>query len=75
MKYVANLLVAINNVASAEAIGAGDLTGPYLSQFLWKPLVYGLALQDRGRDAVLAKIGVEAGASTLFTRPPCFSGT
>jgi glutaminase len=37
----------------------GDSTAPFTIQSISKPLVYGLALQDHGRDAVLAKIGVE----------------
>jgi glutaminase len=31
---------------------------PFTIQSISKPLVYGLAVEDRGRDAVLAKIGV-----------------
>jgi glutaminase len=37
----------------------GDSGSPFSIQSISKPLIYGLALQDRGRDAVLAKIGVE----------------
>ena len=37
----------------------GDSSSPFTIQSISKPLVYGLALQDRGRDAVLSRIGVE----------------
>ena len=37
----------------------GDTRQPFTIQSISKPLVYGLAIEDRGRDAVLAKIGVE----------------
>jgi glutaminase len=37
----------------------GDSGSPFTIQSISKPLVYGLALQDRGREAVLARIGVE----------------
>ena len=37
----------------------GDTRQPFTIQSISKPFVYGLALEDRGRDAVLAKIGVE----------------
>ncbi|MBY0275709.1 glutaminase A [Candidatus Binatia bacterium] len=37
----------------------GDTRQPFTIQSISKPLVYGLALEDRGRDQVLAKIGVE----------------
>jgi len=37
----------------------GDTAQPFTLQSLSKPLVYGLALEDHGLDAVLAKIGVE----------------
>ena len=37
----------------------GDSTSSITVQSISKPLVYGLALQDRGRAAVLAWIGVE----------------
>jgi glutaminase len=38
---------------------AGDSRRPFTIQSISKPFVYGLALEDRGHDAVLAKIGVE----------------
>jgi glutaminase len=37
----------------------GDTRQPYTIQSISKPLVYGLALKDRGREAVLNTIGVE----------------
>lgn len=37
----------------------GDSRHPFTIQSVSKPFVYGLALQDRGRDAVLEKIGTE----------------
>jgi glutaminase len=37
----------------------GDTRQPFTIQSISKPFVYGLAIEDRGREAVLAKIGVE----------------
>ena len=37
----------------------GDSRQPFTIQSISKPLVYGLALEDRGRESVLKKIGVE----------------
>ena len=37
----------------------GDTRQPFTIQSISKPLVYGLALEDRGREAVLKAIGVE----------------
>jgi glutaminase len=37
----------------------GDTRQPFTIQSISKPFVYALALQDRGRDAVLDKVGVE----------------
>ncbi len=37
----------------------GDSRQPFTIQSISKPLTYGLALEDRGTDQVLAKIGVE----------------
>ena len=37
----------------------GDTRQPFTIQSISKPLVYGLALEDQGRGAVLARIGVE----------------
>jgi len=42
-----------------RAYEVGDTRQPFTIQSISKPFVYGLALEDRGRDAVLAKIGVE----------------
>jgi glutaminase len=38
----------------------GDSRQPFTIQSISKPLTYGLALEQHGEDAVLAKIGVEA---------------
>ncbi len=38
---------------------AGDTRQPFTIQSISKALVYGLALEDRGLDAVLGKVGVE----------------
>jgi glutaminase len=43
----------------------GDANSPFTIQSISKPLVYGLALQDRGRDAVLARVGVEPSGDTF----------
>jgi len=37
----------------------GDTRQLFTIQSISKPIAYGLALEDRGRDAVLAKVGVE----------------
>jgi glutaminase len=37
----------------------GDTAAPFTIQSISKPFVYAMALADRGRDAVLSKIGVE----------------
>ncbi len=37
----------------------GDTRQPFTIQSISKPIVYGIALEDRGLDAVLNKIGVE----------------
>ncbi len=50
-------------IAVATTDGAvyevGDTRIPFTIQSISKPLVYGLALEDRGKDAVLKKVGVE----------------
>jgi glutaminase len=50
-------------IAVATTDGAvyevGDTRIPFTIQSISKPLVYGLALMDHGKDAVLGKIGVE----------------
>jgi glutaminase len=38
---------------------AGDTRQPFTIQSISKPFVYGLALEDHGREAVLNKVGVE----------------
>lgn len=42
-----------------QIVDVGDHQQPFTIQSVSKPLVFGLALEDRGRDAVLAKVGVE----------------
>jgi glutaminase len=37
----------------------GDTRQPFTIQSISKPFVYGLALEDRGAEAVLARVGVE----------------
>ena len=37
----------------------GDTRQPFTIQSISKPFAYGLALEDRGKDAVLARVGVE----------------
>ncbi|MFN2425112.1 MAG: glutaminase A [Candidatus Binatia bacterium] len=50
-------------IAVATTDGAvyevGDTRVPFTIQSISKPLVYGLALEDRGKDSVLKRIGVE----------------
>ena len=45
--------------ADGYAYEVGDSRRPFTMQSISKPLLYGLALQDHGRDAILARIGVE----------------
>ena len=42
-----------------ERYEIGDTSQQFTLQSISKPLVYGLALEDRGRDEVLARVGVE----------------
>jgi glutaminase len=42
-----------------ETYDAGDHAQPFSIQSVSKPFVFGQALDDHGRDAVLAKVGVE----------------
>ncbi len=42
-----------------ELYEVGDSRQPFTIQSISKPFVYGLALEDRGKDSVLRKIGVE----------------
>ncbi len=42
-----------------ELYASGDADVPFTIQSISKPFVYGLALEDRGVDAVLERIGVE----------------
>lgn len=64
--YIPELLKADPSwfgIAVATSDGAvyevGDTRQPFTIQSISKPLVYGLALEDRGKDAVQKKIGVE----------------
>lgn len=64
--YIPELLTADPDhfgIALATADGAvyavGDVDVPFTIQSVSKPFVYGMALQDHGLDAVMAKIGVE----------------
>jgi glutaminase len=45
--------------AVGEAHAMGDCDTPFALQSLSKVFVYGLALEDRGRDEVLRRVGVE----------------
>jgi len=45
--------------ATGSVYAVGDTQQEFTIQSISKPFVYGLALEDHGRDAVLAKIGVE----------------
>lgn len=42
-----------------ESIDQGDVDVPFTIQSVSKPFVYGLALQDHGRDFLLSRVGVE----------------
>lgn len=45
--------------ASGQIYEIGDYDKSFTIQSISKPFVYGLALEDRGREAVLEKVGVE----------------
>jgi glutaminase len=45
--------------AEGHSYSVGDADLPFSIQSVSKPFVFGAALEDRGRDAVLARIGVE----------------
>jgi glutaminase len=45
--------------ADGHLYEVGQARAPFTIQSIAKPLVYGLVLQDHGRDAVLERIGVE----------------
>ena len=45
--------------ADGHVYDAGDANHPFTIQSISKPFVLGMALEDRGRDEVLARIGVE----------------
>lgn len=42
-----------------QHIGIGDFEEPFTMQSVSKPFVFGLALEDHGRDAVLSRVGVQ----------------
>ena len=42
-----------------QVFSVGDVDAPFTIQSIAKPFVYGLALQDNGRDAMLEKVGLE----------------
>src|SRR5204863_8064269 len=44
---------------SGSVYEVGDTAQPFTIQSISKPFVYGLALEDNGRPAVLQKVGVE----------------
>ena len=52
-------LAAVFAMVDGPAYGAGDVQTHFTMQSLSKPFVYALALEDRGFDAVLNKVGVE----------------
>ncbi len=45
--------------ADGHVYEVGDFDLPFTIQSISKPFVFGMALEDRGRDAVLSRIGVE----------------
>src|SRR6266545_5568009 len=45
--------------ANGTVYEAGDSTQPFTIQSISKPFVYGLALEDHGRQQVIAKVGLE----------------
>lgn len=45
--------------AAGEVLAVGDHDQPFTIQSVSKPFVYGMALDDHGRDGVLARVGVE----------------
>ena len=45
--------------AEGHVYAVGDADLPFSIQSISKPFVWGAALEDRGRDAMLARIGVE----------------
>lgn len=47
--------------------GAGDYDQPFTLQSLSKVFVYGMALEDRGRERVLEKVGVEPSGDPFYS--------
>src|SRR6266849_5418019 len=45
--------------ANGAIYEAGDSGQPFTIQSISKPFIYGLALEDHGREVVLQKVGVE----------------
>jgi glutaminase len=45
--------------ADGEVFEIGDAGTPFTIQSISKPLVFGMALAERGNDAVLERVGVE----------------
>jgi len=50
--------IAVTSVAGTQ-IAVGDAEHPFTIQSCSKPFIFGMALQEHGRDAVLKRIGVE----------------
>ena len=42
-----------------RVVSVGDTDAPFTIQSIAKPFIYGLALQDNGRNAMLEKVGLE----------------
>ncbi len=51
--------------ADGQRIEIGDVEQQFSIQSISKPFVYGLALEDHGREAVLGKVGVEPTGDTF----------
>ena len=51
--------------ADGQVFEIGDVDRQFSIQSISKPFVYGLALEDHGRDAVLGKVGVEPTGDTF----------
>ena len=47
------------STTDGQVYEVGDTQQPFTIQSISKPFTYGIALQDQGREAVLAKIGME----------------
>jgi len=51
--------------ADGRQFGAGDAERRFTIQSISKPIIYGMALEDRGREAVLKRVGVEPTGDTF----------